>query len=346
MEQKASNMSTGRGSGFQGVAGAYTGSCGKGMMKKSASELALEEFVGMMMMITPPDPPFGDPLETDDGNPCFAPPTSAVLDPDSPFRTREIAHGNISSSGGLGVSHWDQYLMSRHSNTPIPNPTLTDSQSSIFVGSPMSVSKPNIRVDQGRDSGSSDDDDGEIEPGSCEQSADPNNKHSRRKMSNRESARRSRKRKQEHLAGLEIQVEHLRVENETLFEQLANATQQFHDAGTNNRVLISNVEALRAKVKLAEDMVTRGSFNCSLNHLLQSLNLQPFINTRSSISRNANVSPTVTIHGDNNSSYTATGSTITKQNSCIGVGNGDSGNSNMANGITSEAVSCVSDIWP
>lgn len=44
------------------------------------------------------------------------------------------------------------------------------------------------------------------------------------------------------------QVDQYRGENESLFKQLADATQQYKDALTNNRVLKSDVEALRAKV--------------------------------------------------------------------------------------------------
>lgn len=50
----------------------------------------------------------------------------------------------------------------------------------------MSVSKPKAgnrlgrEVNEGWFLEQSDDDDGEIEPGSCEQSADPSDKHSRR----------------------------------------------------------------------------------------------------------------------------------------------------------------------
>lgn len=44
------------------------------------------------------------------------------------------------------------------------------------------------------------------------------------------------------------QVDQLRGENSTLFKNLTNANQQFKDASMNNRVLKSDVEALRAKV--------------------------------------------------------------------------------------------------
>lgn len=46
------------------------------------------------------------------------------------------------------------------------------------------------------------------------------------------------------------QVEQLRLENANLFKQLTDASQQFREADTNNRVLKSDVEALRAKVSM------------------------------------------------------------------------------------------------
>lgn len=45
------------------------------------------------------------------------------------------------------------------------------------------------------------------------------------------------------------QVKQLKGENETLFNQLLDASQQYRDANTNNRVLKSDVDALRAKVQ-------------------------------------------------------------------------------------------------
>ncbi|XP_057766829.1 bZIP transcription factor RISBZ4-like isoform X2 [Salvia miltiorrhiza] len=151
-----------------------------------------------------------------------------------------------------------------------------ESQSSICVDSPTSVytSKGADNQAVGASSGSShdqsDEEDMEIEAGSYDPTTNPIDvKRIKRMVSNRESARRSRRRKQAHLADLEQQVEQLRGENATLFKQLADATQQFKDSTTNNRVLRSDVEALRAKVKLAEDMVARGSLTSSLSHLLQ-----------------------------------------------------------------------------
>ncbi|XP_022754402.1 basic leucine zipper 9-like isoform X2 [Durio zibethinus] len=188
-----------------------------------------------------------------------------------------------------------------------------------------------------------DEEDVETDAGQCEQSLNPFNlKRFRRMLSNRESARRSRKRKQEHLAGLQFQAEQLRVQNDSLCEQLTNAHQQFRDAEINNRVLKSDVEALRAKVKLAEDMLARGSLTCGLNLLLQSHLTSPQPIATHNIGWVANVSPTTNIHGDDSiySGLTVSG------NSALELANVDISNGNLNNGISGDAVSGVSEIWP
>jgi regulator of replication initiation timing len=45
------------------------------------------------------------------------------------------------------------------------------------------------------------------------------------------------------------QVDQLRGENASLFKQLTDANQQFTTAVTDNRILKSDVEALRVKVR-------------------------------------------------------------------------------------------------
>ncbi|KAM6596195.1 hypothetical protein CsatA_006719 [Cannabis sativa] len=82
-------------------------------------------------------------------------------------------------------------------------------------------------------------------------------KRVRRMLSNRESARRSRRRKQAHLTELETQVAQLRVENSTLLKRLTDVSQKYNEAAVDNRVLKADVETLRAKVKMAEEMVKR-----------------------------------------------------------------------------------------
>ncbi|XP_022965773.1 light-inducible protein CPRF2-like isoform X2 [Cucurbita maxima] len=82
-------------------------------------------------------------------------------------------------------------------------------------------------------------------------------KRIRRMLSNRESARRSRRRKQAHLTELETQVAQLRFENSTLLKRLADISQKYNEANVDNRILKANIETLRAKIKMAEETVKR-----------------------------------------------------------------------------------------
>ncbi|KAJ0476386.1 putative transcription factor bZIP family [Helianthus annuus] len=154
-------------------------------------------------------------------------------------------------------------------------------------------------------------------------------------VSNRESARRSRKRKQAHLTDLEQQVELLLGDYSDLFKQLTSASHYFKDASTNNRVIKSEVEALRAKVKLAEDMLARGSLTSNLSHLLENLSRMGM----------GNVSPTVTMRGDGHGPHV--GLPVLGQHMMGGL---DSNpviyDSNVKNGaINSNGGSCTSNIW-
>ncbi|OVA19249.1 Basic-leucine zipper domain [Macleaya cordata] len=280
--------------------------------------------------------------------------------------------GGGGGEGGIFTTDgfvWSPNMVPKHSSIS----ATMDSQSSICAGSPTSAITPNRGGDnqgRGATSGSdqSDDDDLEIEAGSCGQSIDTIDvKRIRRMVSNRESARRSRRRKQAHLVDLELQVDQLRGENASLYKQFNNASHQFQEAATDNRVLKSDVEALRVKVKLAEDMVARGSLTCSLNHLLQSYSSsspQPPNNTHN-ITRVSDVSTNMGIQGDEASSYV--GMTNSGQISAFRMDGVDTHNGNnvkqrlnkntpplqriasmelLQNTIDSEALSCLSEIWP
>nr|ANF04589.1 putative light inducible protein CPRF2 [Avicennia marina] len=101
------------------------------------------------------------------------------------------------------------------------------------------------------------------------QTRDPTDaKRVRRMLSNRESARRSRRRKQAHLTELETQVSQLRVENSSLVKRLTDISQKYNEAAVDNRVLKADVETLRAKVKMAEETVKRVT---GLNPLFQAV---------------------------------------------------------------------------
>ncbi|XXG57288.1 hypothetical protein AAC387_Pa03g4483 [Persea americana] len=78
-----------------------------------------------------------------------------------------------------------------------------------------------------------------------------------RMLSNRESSRHSRRRKQAHLSELEQQVAQLRFENSSLLKRLTDVSQKYNEAALDNRVLKADVETLRAKVKMAENTVKR-----------------------------------------------------------------------------------------
>ncbi|KAK4277050.1 hypothetical protein QN277_015105 [Acacia crassicarpa] len=201
-----------------------------------------------------------------------------------------------------------------HSISPNRSPisSVTD-QSSISVGSPISADKPIQGDNQARGASSGEQSDEDDETGPCGQVIDPTDKRNRRKKFNREYARRSRRRKQAHLADLESQVEQLREENATLSKQLVDAGQHFGDADTDNRVLKSDVEALRAKVKLAEDIVARRGSVSTMNNQLPQLNPH---NVRGM----AHVSPTITVNENDASSYS---SAITPHNSSLTLDNLD-----------------------
>lgn len=291
-----------------------------------------------------------------------------------------MAKGTIPSNtgtGGVSVATGNlqkQWPQSQNPNSSkrftIATTTTIDSQSSICgsvtgnwsATTPTSGDKTNTKdckarlASSGSSADHSDEEDLEIEAGPCEQSTDHpiDLKRIRRMVSNRDSARRSRKRKQAHMQELELQVERLKGENATLYKQFADAAQQFKEANTNYRVLKSDVEALRAKVRLAEDVVSVGSLTCGLNQLLQS-HLSPVLQPINSIiaSHNnnirhhqlANVSPTLTVPG-NGSSFSAI-SSISGHGSPLGVGHANPDIHNANNTAVNDAVSCVSsDIWP
>ncbi|KAL8209940.1 hypothetical protein R6Q57_006672 [Mikania cordata] len=203
------------------------------------------------------------------------------------------------------LSSYNRMTLWTHDLTP-KNSSVTmamDSPPSICTESPTSDPKPK-RQDSNVIGSTSDDELSDYDPGQCEQSYDTkvDVKRIKRMVSNRESARRSRKRKQAYLADLESQVEKLQLEYSVLYKQLTSATHQYKDASTNNRVLKSDVEALRAKVKLAEDTLAMGSLTSSLSHLLQNHLTTPHMFNSQNMSR-IDVSPTITIHRDDHGSH-------------------------------------------
>ncbi|WMV40375.1 hypothetical protein MTR67_033760 [Solanum verrucosum] len=338
-------------------------------MKKSPSLLALEEFVNHNKLFYGEDAKIGDVFGGNDHQQNINNNNNNNINHHDHNNNNGHHHAQLfddicSIAPSFTMSNQD--ILSDFSNCalterPLWSPNITpkqssisvtgDSQSSICAGSPTpTIIMPKMRDNQamGATSGSyqSDDDDleGDVDP--CEESTDPSDiKRIRRQASNRESARRSRRRKQAHLADLESQVDQFRGENETLFKQLADATQQYKDSLTNNRVLKSNVEELRAKVKLAEVRAARGTVSSSLSHLFLNYLTPPQSlvtnnnNNNITMCRLDNVSPTINVPGEDSWGG------ISGQNPMIGVENINAFDRNLNNGAMSDNASCISEVW-
>ncbi|KAJ6931221.1 hypothetical protein NC652_014653 [Populus alba x Populus x berolinensis] len=100
----------------------------------------------------------------------------------------------------------------------------------------------------------SDDDDLEGDTGTNE-NRDPTDA---KRVSNRESARRSRRRrKQAQLNERETQVGQLKDERSSLLSRFTDVNQKCDAASVDNRILKADIETLRAKVKMVEEQVKR-----------------------------------------------------------------------------------------
>ncbi|GAB4855397.1 hypothetical protein Ancab_024020 [Ancistrocladus abbreviatus] len=133
---------------------------------------------------------------------------------------------------------------------------------------PVAQTKPTTSSSSRDQSDDDDDDEAEGENETTGNTKPTDAKRVRRMLSNRESARRSRRRKQAHLTELETRVSQLRVENSSLLKRLTDRSQKYNEAAVDNRVLKADVETLRAKVKMAEEMVKRVT---GMNPLLQAM---------------------------------------------------------------------------
>ncbi|XP_038717398.1 light-inducible protein CPRF2-like isoform X2 [Tripterygium wilfordii] len=93
----------------------------------------------------------------------------------------------------------------------------------------------------------SDDDEFEGETETNENMGPADAKRARRMLSNRESARRSRRRKQDQMNELETQAGQLKDKHSSLLTHLTEVNQKCDNASVENRILKADIETLRAK---------------------------------------------------------------------------------------------------
>ncbi|XP_062229482.1 bZIP transcription factor RISBZ5-like isoform X2 [Phragmites australis] len=292
-------------------------------MKKCASELELEAFIregggdagGF-------DEPGGGRASSGVFSPAGVQPDIGFGDPNT-----------------MDASSDDNQWWPRSIRTPRPDAsTAVEWQTASISASPRGTTSPN----HGHESESDSDSESliDVERGPCERGTKTmETKRIRRMVSNRESARRSRSRKQSQLAELESQVEQLKGENATVFRQLAEANQQFTTAVTDNRILKSDVEALRVKVKMAEDMAARSAMSCGLGDL----GLAPFLNSRKMCQALGMLTVTGLDLLGSDSCFRGQAPARQVQNSPV---QSTASLESLDNRKSSEVTSCAADMWP
>ncbi|KAL0867146.1 hypothetical protein Bca101_046264 [Brassica carinata] len=117
--------------------------------------------------------------------------------------------------------------------------------------------KPDVPARQTTSISSRDDSDDDDLDGDADNGDPTDVKRARRMLSNRESARRSRRRKQEQMNEFDTQVGQLRGEHSTLLSRLSDMNHKCDAAAVDNRILRADIETLRTKVKMAEETVKR-----------------------------------------------------------------------------------------
>ncbi|KAK7824299.1 basic leucine zipper 63 [Quercus suber] len=138
-----------------------------------------------------------------------------------------------------GIGHGFPIVQIEADGGPLGNPALPPLQRR---------SEPQvIQATSGSSRDDSDDDEFEGELEITENMDPADAKRARRMLSNRESARRSRRRKQAQMSELETQVGHLRVEHSTLSKRLSEMENKCGTSGSDNRILKAEIETMRAQ---------------------------------------------------------------------------------------------------
>ncbi|CAJ1961074.1 unnamed protein product [Sphenostylis stenocarpa] len=190
-----------------------------------------------------------------------------VTFPDSGSQTSNLSEvesqATLTGSGPLGND--PSQLQNKDVKAPFGIPSSPSLQKK-----PAVAIRPTI---SGSSREQSDDEEAEEEINMTDNKNPTDAKRVRRMLSNRESARRSRRRKQAHLSELETQVSQLRGENSSLLKRLTDVSQKYNNAAVDNRVLQADVETLRAKVKMAEETVKRITGLNPMFHVMTEMSL-------------------------------------------------------------------------
>ncbi|KAG6773373.1 hypothetical protein POTOM_020647 [Populus tomentosa] len=196
----------------------------------------------------------------------FVKPLKSPATAESGSQASSTSHlGSHAPSKGAG--HDLSRSQDKDANEPLGTPSLPSMQKKLAVTGKPTTSGSSREL--------SEDGENEAETEITENMHPADAKRARRMLSNRESARRSRRRKQVHLTELETQVAQLRVENSSLLKQLADTSQKYNESAVDNRILKADIETLRAKVRMAEEKVKRFT---GLNHMFHAM---PDISTMS-----------------------------------------------------------------
>ena len=102
-------------------------------------------------------------------------------------------------------------------------------------------------------------------------------------------------------------------------------------------------DGVHVQVKLAKGMVTRGSLTSGISNLLQNHLNTPHSFRTHNMDMVGNVSPTITVCGDNSPYH---GLTRSAKTSTLEHDNVEHFNGTVDNRIMNEAVTCASEIWP